>query len=175
MPWEALKNLAFPTEAGEGGGGGELPKDAQDPEQPGEYYVFFPAAFTGRGDGGTHQKMHLDRPCDCHAVRGLVLHHHAGQSSWCALWVEAGHKMHSAQVQEGSGLNAGEMTRPWGRAASKSGHFLMLLQASDPHQLSPQLRWQGTAVWDLETPNLLNRSTLPLVKTLIRVISRLIF
>lgn len=52
MPWEVLKNLTFPTEAGQGGGGGELPKDAQELEQPGEYYVFFPEAFTGRGTGG---------------------------------------------------------------------------------------------------------------------------
>lgn len=64
MPWQALKNLAFATEAGEGGDGGELPKDVQEPEQPGEYCVFFPAAFTGRGAGETHQKMHLERlPC----------------------------------------------------------------------------------------------------------------
>lgn len=72
--------------------------------------------------------MHLEKAA---MLWGLFCTIKEGQSSWCALWVEAGHKMHSAQIQEGSGLNT-ENNYILGRVVSKSSHFFMLLQASDP-------------------------------------------
>lgn len=118
MPWQALTNLTFPIEAGEGGGGGELLKDAQEPDQPREYCVFFPAAFMGRGDRGTQQKTPSGQTTWLPCCGGVGSAPSFRAELLVSLRVEVGQKMHSAQTQEGPGLNTGEMTRPWGRAVS---------------------------------------------------------